>query len=103
MTLLYLESDLQNILAFQETLVANDLPALITTDQLATTVLSQHLLMYLYPRNEVAQLTVLYKGATIRRLFYIFNDMPVYIFYCNKTQTCRHADMALVLILFFAH
>lgn len=64
-TLLYLQSDLQNVLALQETLVANRLPAFMTGDQLATAVLSPHLLVYLYPKNEVAQLSVLYKGTTI--------------------------------------
>ena len=65
MTLLYLGPVMLNVLAFLDTLVANQRPALITRDQLATTVLSQHLFVYLYLRNEVAQLTTLYKGSTI--------------------------------------
>ena len=37
----------------------------MTRDQLATAVLSPHLLVYLYPKNEIAHLSVLYKGTTI--------------------------------------
>lgn len=65
MTLLYLSPDILDVLAFLDTLVANNLPALITRDQLAITVLSQHLFVYLYLKNEVAQLTTLYKGSVI--------------------------------------
>lgn len=53
MTLLYLKEDLLEVLAFEDPLVANRFLALITRDQLAALVLSQHLLVYLYSRIEV--------------------------------------------------